>query len=59
MRATRAIDAEGGLSVTPFPDQDSSLVTVFARADALLRRPADAPPLAAGDVVETFRLDRR
>jgi len=45
--------------VTPFPDQDSSLVTVFARADALLRRRADAPPLAKGDVVETLRLDRR
>jgi molybdopterin molybdotransferase len=59
MRAARAIDADGQLVVTPFEDQDSSLVTVFARADALLRRPAGAGPLAQGDVVQTQRLDRR
>jgi len=59
MRAAQAIDAEGRRIVTPFPDQDSSLVTVFARADALLRRPAGAAPLAEGDLVETLRLDRR
>ncbi len=58
MRAGLTIDAEGRLTVTPFPDQDSSLVTVFARADALLRRPADAGALAAGDLVETLRLGR-
>ncbi len=58
MRAALAVSAEGQLVVTPFPDQDSSLVTVFARADALLRRPAGAAPLAAGDLVETLRLDR-
>ncbi len=59
MRAELAVDADGRLIVTPFPDQDSSLVTVFARADALLRRPAGAAPLAEGDMVETLRLDRR
>jgi len=59
MRAGLEIDAEASLIVTPFPDQDSSLVTVFARADALLRRPAGAAPLAAGDLVETLRLGRR
>ncbi len=59
MRAARAIDSEGGLIVTPFPDQDSSLVSVFARADALLRRPAGSPPRAKGDLVETLGLDRR
>jgi molybdopterin molybdotransferase len=58
MRAALAVSAEGQLVVTPFPDQDSSLVTVFARANALLRRPAGAAPLAAGDLVETLRLDR-
>ncbi len=59
MRAARAVDADGQLVVTPFEDQDSSLVTVFARADALLRRPAGAGPLARGDVVQTLRLGRR
>lgn len=44
--------------VIALPDQDSSLVTVFAAADALLRRRANAPAVAAGDVVEVLRLDR-
>jgi molybdopterin molybdotransferase len=59
MRAALDVDAEGRLNVTPFPDQDSSLVAVFARADALLRRPAGAGPLPEGALVETLRLDRR
>jgi len=59
MRAALAVDGDGRLIVTPFPDQDSSLVTVFARADALLRRPAGAGPLAEGAIVETVKLDRR
>jgi molybdopterin molybdotransferase len=59
MRAALAVDADGRLCVSPFPDQDSSLVTVFARANALLRRPAGAGPLAEGALVETLRLDRR
>jgi molybdopterin molybdotransferase len=41
-----------------FADQDSSLVTVFAQADALLRRPAGAPAAAAGEMVEILRLER-
>lgn len=48
----------GPEGVTPFPDQDSSLVTVFAAADALLRRPAGATAATAGDSVEIIRLDR-
>ncbi len=44
--------------VQALPDQDSSLVTVFAAADALLRRRANAPALAAGALVEILRLDR-
>jgi molybdopterin molybdotransferase len=59
MRAALEVDDDGSLTVTPFPDQDSSLVTVFARADALLRRPAGTGPLAEGELVETLRLDRR
>ncbi|WP_133254233.1 gephyrin-like molybdotransferase Glp [Phenylobacterium deserti] len=57
MRAKLAFEA-GGVSVTPFRDQDSSLVTVFAEADALLRRPAGASVAFAGDVVEVLLLDR-
>ena len=44
--------------VTPFADQDSSLVTVFAAADALLRRLPGAPTARAGETVDILRLDR-
>ncbi|MBP7701818.1 MAG: molybdopterin molybdotransferase MoeA [Phenylobacterium sp.] len=49
---------DGALVAEPYRDQDSSLVSVFAAADALLRRPANAPPLAAGDLVEVLPLAR-
>lgn len=49
---------EGALFVTPMDNQDSSLVTVFAEADALLRRPIDAPAARAGDLVDILPLDR-
>lgn len=58
MRAARAIDAEGRVRVTPFPDQDSSLVGVFSRADALVLRPAGAPAAKAGEVVSLLPLAR-
>lgn len=58
MRAARAVDAEGRLLVAPFPDQDSSLIGVFSRADALVMRPAGAPPAQAGDLVVTLPLAR-
>ena len=50
--------AEGEIRVQPYRDQDSSLVTVFAAADALLRRAAGAPAAEAGDVVEVLPLAR-
>ncbi len=49
---------DGALVAEPYRDQDSSLVSVFAAADALLRRPANAPALAAGDLVEVLPLAR-
>ncbi|MBO9559923.1 MAG: molybdopterin molybdotransferase MoeA [Caulobacter sp.] len=58
MRAVRAVDAEGRVWVTPFPDQDSSLIGVFARADCLVVRPAGAPPTGAGEVVDLLPLAR-
>jgi molybdopterin molybdotransferase len=48
----------GLLTATPLRDQDSSLVTVFAQADALLRRLPDAPAAEDGEVVELLVLDR-
>lgn len=50
--------SEGGVGVRPYRDQDSSLVSVFARSDALLKREAGAPALEAGAVVEVLPLAR-
>ena len=58
MRAALSTDPDGRMLVTPFPDQDSSLVGVFARADALLRRRAGTPAAAKGDIVDVLPLPR-
>lgn len=58
LRAARTIDAEGRVKVTPFPDQDSSLIGVFSRADCLVVRPAGVPAAAAGEVVRLLPLAR-
>jgi molybdopterin molybdotransferase len=49
---------DGALAVTPYKDQDSSLVTVFAAANALLRRPVGAPAAEPGELVEVLPLAR-
>ncbi|HEX2815128.1 MAG TPA: hypothetical protein VHN39_01950 [Phenylobacterium sp.] len=46
------------MSVRPYRDQDSSLVSVFAASDALMRRLAGAEAAAAGTVVEVLPLSR-
>lgn len=58
LRAARAVDAEGRVTVTPFPDQDSSLIGVFSRADCLVARPAGAAAAGVGDVVQLLPLAR-
>jgi molybdopterin molybdotransferase len=57
MRAKLAY-ADGGITVRPYRDQDSSLVSVFAASDALVRRSAGAEAAAAGTVVEVLPLSR-
>jgi molybdopterin molybdotransferase len=57
MRA-KLTNVDGAVTVRPFRDQDSSLIAVFAASDALLRRPADAPAAAVGEVVEALPLAR-
>lgn len=49
---------EGELRARLFDDQDSSLVSVFAQADALVRRPAGAAAAGVGDRVEVLPLER-
>ena len=58
MRGALTVSAEGVLTAEAFPDQESSLVSVFARADCLIRRPIGAPPAAAGETVDILRLAR-
>jgi molybdopterin molybdotransferase len=57
MRA-RLSYGEGVVSVRPYRDQDSSLVSVFAVSDALLRRPAGAAAAEVGDIVDVLPLAR-
>ena len=58
MRARLGHSADGVLTAEPLNDQDSSLVTVFASADALLRRRPGAPAADVGDPVEVMPLLR-
>ena len=58
MRARLSYSADGALLATPLRDQDSSLLTVYSAADALLRRTANAPVAESGDVVQVLPLQR-
>jgi molybdopterin molybdotransferase len=58
MRAALSIDPEGRAIVSAFPDQDSSLVGVFSKADALIRRPVSGGAARAGDIVDVLSLGR-
>jgi len=58
MRARLSSDADGVVRAEPFADQDSSLVSVFARADALVRRPGGAAAIEAGELIEALPLGR-
>jgi molybdopterin molybdotransferase len=52
MRAVLASGPDGALHATPFANQDSSLVTVMARSNVLLRRPPGAAASDEGETVE-------
>jgi molybdopterin molybdotransferase len=58
LRASLMHGPDGDLTATPFGDQDSSLITVFAKADALLRRPPGARAVAVGEPVDVLALGR-
>jgi molybdopterin molybdotransferase len=57
MRAKLSFE-EGGVTAQPYRDQDSSLVSVFAVSDALLKRASGAAEAEAGDLVEVLPLAR-
>jgi molybdopterin molybdotransferase len=52
MRARIETGRDGTRRATPFPNQDSSLVSVMAQAEVLVRRPPFAPAAPIGAVVE-------
>jgi len=56
LRATLATDAEGRVVATPHTLQDSSLLSVFSRSQALLIRPPHAPAAKAGEACRILRL---
>lgn len=57
MRATLSRRNDGTLTATPFELQDSSVLSLFAHADALVVRPPQAPAAKAGEMVEVLPLD--
>jgi molybdopterin molybdotransferase len=56
LRARVDVDGEGQQMVRAFEDQDSSLISIFAAANALIRLPADAPALPQGALVDVLPL---
>lgn len=56
LRASLSHDKAGRLVATPLGDQDSSLLSVLHRADALLVRPAHAPVETAGSLCRILRI---
>jgi molybdopterin molybdotransferase len=56
LRARLGADAEGQAIVRAFEKQDSSLLSVFASANALIRLAANAHATAAGELVDVLGL---
>lgn len=54
IRAHSTTGPNGARLVTPFINQDSSLVTIMAAANALIRRLPGAPAISAGGVVSVL-----
>jgi molybdopterin molybdotransferase len=51
LRAEISYDDAGRCVATPFPKQDSSMLSLMARADCLIVRPIRAPAIKAGSTV--------
>jgi molybdopterin molybdotransferase len=56
MRARLSTRDDGAAVATPFDKQDSSMVALLAKADALAIRPANAPAAKAGEPVDIIPL---
>lgn len=56
LRATLTRGNDGGLIASPFPRQDSAMLSLIAQADALIIRPPHAAAANIGDVTEILPL---
>jgi molybdopterin molybdotransferase len=56
LRATLERTETGELIATPYPKQDSAMISTLAKADGLIIRPPFAPQAQPGDVVELITL---
>ena len=56
LRTALTRDAQGHIVATPHALQDSSLLSVFSRSQALLLRPPHAPAAKAGEGCRIMRL---
>jgi molybdopterin molybdotransferase len=57
LRATVSVGADARLVARPFDNQDTSLVSVFAASNALIRRVPGSRPAAHGAIVEAVLFD--
>ncbi len=56
LRATLRTDENGEHTVIPFERQDSSMISLLVRSEALIVRPPHDPPVAPGDSVKVIPL---
>ncbi|HOZ29170.1 MAG TPA: molybdopterin-binding protein, partial [Hyphomonadaceae bacterium] len=56
LRAILTLDANGRANVQAAENQDSSLLSPFLTANALIRRPPNTPAAASGDLVDIVML---
>jgi len=56
MRALAKLNEAGQLEVTPFPRQDSSLLTPLTKANVVIRLPKESGPWVDGDMIEVLQL---
>jgi molybdopterin molybdotransferase len=56
VRATLSRGEDGGLRATSFGKQDSSMMKIFSRADALIVRAPNAPAMTAGSACDVMVL---
>lgn len=57
LRATLSRGPDGGLIATAFSRQDSAMLHILARSEALIMRPPHAPSARAGEPCRIIRLD--